>query len=675
MNYRPTLLFHCQHAMGMGHLIRSLALAEAFAERFRVVFLNGGPFPQGVERLAGIEFVDLPALGLEMDGTLISRDVNQTAAASRNVRREIILDTFRQVQPQVLLIELFPFGRKKFANELLPLLEAANRMGTQAPLTLCSLRDILVEQRKDQYAHETRAGLIANHYFDAVLVHADAKFIRLEETFHPKEPLTVPVYYTGFVTAQKPRQPAPSHDRQDSRRILVSAGGGIAGNALLRAAVEAHAMIWKKTRMPMTVVAGPFLPEKDWQVLQRAAAELEGLELKRSVPDLRAEMRNAAASISQCGYNTAMDLLSTNVPALVVPFTIEGEDEQMNRARRLESLGLVRALDPKHAGAAKLAEEVQKLAEFKPRNVTFDLNGTRHTVKLVEKLLRDRVSSARANSRQKVQLGAWLDPLREVLDTKPEKTLFFFRDDDAGWEDKRLFALLSLFEHLALPLDVAVIPMAITEELAKKLRTRVEAAPERLSVHQHGFAHTNREPAGRKCEFGPARRFAEQYADISVGKQLLEEYLGEMAAPFFTPPWNRCTEETGRCLVELGFKVLSRDATAPPLNIPGLAEIPISFDWFAKRKGDKDARLSLEELGKLLADQARQANGKPVGIMFHHALMDDGEQALASELLFLLATHSNAKCRSMRYVAKKRQEGNDVLPRNLLTGHSLYTEF
>jgi len=65
--------------------------------------------------------------------------------------------------------------------------------------------------------------------------------------------------------------------------------------------------------------------------------------------------------------------------------------------------------------------------------------------------------------------------------------------------------------------------------------------------------------------------------------------------------------------------------------------------------------LGREELGKLLAAEARQS--KPVGLLFHRALMDDDEQALASELLFLLATHSNAKCRSMQYVAKKMQEG------------------
>ena len=652
MTARPTLLFHCQHAMGMGHLIRSLALAEAFAQKFRVILLNGGPFPKGVARPANIEIIDLPALGLEMDGTLISREGEQSPAALRNQRRAMILETFRRTRPHVLLIELFPFGRKKFANELLPLLEEANRMGGDAPLTLCSLRDILVEQRKDQFAHETRARLIVNHYFDAVLVHADPRFIQLEETFHPQTPLATPVHYTGFVFAEKPSATRP---RAKSDHVLVSAGGGIAGAALFRAAVAAQKILREKFPARMKIVAGPFLPEEDWQALQRAASEQEGVELHRAVPDLCAEMRAARVSVSQCGYNTTMDLLRTNVPALVVPFMIEGEDEQMNRARRLESLGLLRVLDPKQAEATTLANEIQNLFDFKPNASAFDLNGAHNTVSLVERLLHERTPS-----RHKARLGSWLDPLREALDTAPDKTLFFFRDDDAGWEDRRLFTLLSLFEHLALPLDLAVIPQALTPVLAKKLRGRVEAAPERLSVHQHGYAHANHEQNGRKCEFGPTRNFAEQLRDIRTGKQILREHFGDLVAPFFTPPWNRCTEVTGRCLMEAGFNVLSRDATAQPLNISGLRELSITVDWFAKKKGDRASRLSRVEFGIALAETVRAAGEKPLGLMFHHAPMDDAEQAAASELLFLLATHSNAKCRSMEYVVKRMQAGENV---------------
>jgi hypothetical protein len=38
----------------------------------------------------------------------------------------------------------------------------------------------------------------------------------------------------------------------------------------------------------------------------------------------------------------------------------------------------------------------------------------------------------------------WLDPLRVALDEASGPVDFFVRDDDAGWDDERLFAMLAV---------------------------------------------------------------------------------------------------------------------------------------------------------------------------------------------------------------------------------------
>jgi hypothetical protein len=245
-------------------------------------------------------------------------------------------------------------------------------------------------------------------------------------------------------------------------------------------------------------------------------------------------------------------------------------------------------------------------------------------------------------------MSAWLEDLRRALDAAARPVDFFFRDDDAGWCDGRLFALLDIFERHSLPLDVAAIPRAVTPALAAELRSRVAAAPDRLAVHQHGFAHLNHEAEGRKCEFGASRPRSLQRDDIELGRRILSEVHGLHAGDVFTPPWNRCTGATGEALREAGFRVLSRDITARPLGVAGLYELPVRVDWFARRKG---VRLSLEELGALLAEAAGDASA-PVGVMFHHELMDDGELARAGELLELLAAHAAARCRLMSALAQ-----------------------
>ncbi len=131
------------------------------------------------------------------------------------LRREMILGAYRRHRPRVVMIELFPFGRKKFADELLPLLELAHADRAR-PLVVCSVRDILVG-RSDQPEHDERASRLANRWFDAVLVHADPRFARLEESFRPRTPLEIPVRYTGFVVAGRDRR-APTRRRAWERR-------------------------------------------------------------------------------------------------------------------------------------------------------------------------------------------------------------------------------------------------------------------------------------------------------------------------------------------------------------------------------------------------------------------------------------------------------------------------
>ncbi|MEA2284645.1 MAG: hypothetical protein QOJ21_688 [Solirubrobacteraceae bacterium] len=382
---RRTVLFHCQHSLGLGHLVRSLALAGSLAERFRVVVLSGGRLPRGVAVPPGVELVALPPMGMTVDGELISDDRRRSAERAMELRRAGILAAHEALRPDVVLVELFPFGRRKFAPELLPLLEAAGDAGA---LRLCSLRDLLVTSKRDQARHDERAACLANEHFDAVLVHSDPGFARLEESFRPATPLRVPVHYTGFVAPEE-RAAAPARARAAGQRlrVVVSAGGGRYGGDLLRAAAEAHGVGLSDAGIGVRIIAGPFLPEDEWHALRAAARGRPGLEVRRAVPDLRAEMQAATASVSQCGYNTALDVLRTGVPALVVPFAAGREDEQTRRAQRLEALGAVRVLPADRADGVTLAREVADLVRFRPAPVALDLQGAPNTALFVAKTL------------------------------------------------------------------------------------------------------------------------------------------------------------------------------------------------------------------------------------------------------------------------------------------------
>jgi peptidoglycan/xylan/chitin deacetylase (PgdA/CDA1 family) len=237
----------------------------------------------------------------------------------------------------------------------------------------------------------------------------------------------------------------------------------------------------------------------------------------------------------------------------------------------------------------------------------------------------------------------WLDPLRARLDAAPRPVQFFFRDDDVGWGDERLWALLDRFSGPARPIDLAVIPALLNRPLVGALRRRMERSNHDLALHQHGWAHANHEPCGRRSEFGPSRSIAEMRADLRRGRAAMSAAFGPASSVVFVPPWNRCSEVTAAVLRDEGVRALSRDATAEPFGLHGLAEIPVTVDWLAKRKGG--GRVAAEERAQLLATAASGA--RPVGVMLHHAVMTDDDLAELDELLGVLDTHPGAVLTSM----------------------------
>jgi predicted glycosyltransferase len=378
---RPRLLFYCQHSVGLGHLVRSMNLAGGLAEDFDVTLLNGGPWPQDVAQPASIDIVHLPALGLDADYALVSRDDRYTVEQAVEARKSLIMDCYQQTAPDVVLIELFPFGRKKFRGELMPLLEAT-RATEPAPFVACSLRDILVGSKRDQQGHDDRASRVTNEYFDAVLVHADERFVSLEETFHPTVPLRTPVHYTGFVRGPEVTRP----ERPRERRVLVSAGGGLVGAPLFRAAVEAHRRVLADLDLSTTIVTGPFLPEPVAEALFRRAEQTTGLEVVRYLPDLAGEMAASAVSVSQAGYNTTMDILSSSTPSVVVPYGEGREDEQAERSRRLERLGALRVLESDRLSGQTFFDAVRGALDWTPLSIPLALDGRTRTSQLLRTL-------------------------------------------------------------------------------------------------------------------------------------------------------------------------------------------------------------------------------------------------------------------------------------------------
>lgn len=327
------ILFYCQHVLGIGHFFRSMAVATALHEH-QVLFVEGGEPLAGFIPPPHIERAFLPPLmmdrhfeHLETRGDDLERI--QTA------RQRLLMDLFADFAPDILLIELFPFGRNRFRFELLPLLERI-RSRHPAAKVICSLRDILVE-KPDQTRYEQRVVQILNRYFDLLLIHADPQLVALDETFARVGEIRIPVHYTGFVTPAAP----PAAGRPGPNRIVASSGGGKVGTRLLAATIQAVQTLPDAT-IRLHVFVGPFMTDPDRNHLRDLAAGDPRIRLLPFATDFPRQLSRAGLSVSMAGYNTCMDILKTRTKALVYPFP--QNREQSLRAEKLAAHGFLKIL-------------------------------------------------------------------------------------------------------------------------------------------------------------------------------------------------------------------------------------------------------------------------------------------------------------------------------------------
>lgn len=378
MTRTGSVLFHVQHLLGIGHVQRSLRIAEALVRAGADVTLVSGGEPVALPRDPAIRFVQLPPIrARDARFSLIDGVGNAVDDALRQRRRTALLEAFASARPDVVIIEGFPFARRAFRFELDPLIAAA-RAAVPRPRLICSLRDIVVV-RDDPERHRGIVGRVRRD-FDAVLVHGDPTFVPLDLSFPAAREVADRLVYTGYVSPP----PAPAADAADPtigrNEVVVSAGGGAAGEALLRAALAAR-RAGCLAALPWRLLTGNALSDGDFAAL--AAAAPAGTAVERFRPDLRAILQRCRVSVSQAGYNTVLDILAAQARAVLVPFAAGRETEQPLRAERLAALGAAEVVRESELTPDRLAAAIERAAARPRCPATIDMDGAGRSARIV----------------------------------------------------------------------------------------------------------------------------------------------------------------------------------------------------------------------------------------------------------------------------------------------------
>jgi predicted glycosyltransferase len=370
-----------QHLLGIGHLQRSLCIAAALVRDGIAVTLVSGGEPSALPRDPAIRFVQLPPVhASDARFQLIDSAGRPLDDSLRARRREALLTVYAAARPDAVIVEGFPFARRAFRFEIDPLI-AAVRDGAPRPLLICSLRDIVTV--RDDPARQRDIVERVRRDFDAVLVHGDPGLIPLDRSFARAPLIADRLVYTGYVAP--PGDPAAAADDLGTGEVIVSAGGGAAGYALLTTALAARRAGWLADS-PWRLLAGDNLPDADFTALFKAAPD--GVVIERFRPNLRGLLQRCRVSVSQAGYNTVLDILATRARAVLVPFSAERETEQRLRAERLAALGAAELVCEDDLTPATLAAAIERAAAGRPAALTIAMDGATRSARFIDGLIR-----------------------------------------------------------------------------------------------------------------------------------------------------------------------------------------------------------------------------------------------------------------------------------------------
>src|SRR6266478_9802704 len=292
------VMFYCQHCVGFGHLVRSSAIVRALARKFSVMFVTGGPSVTGFELPSGVDVVRLPEIQTDAEFECLQVcDSTASLEETQVLRKDLLIRSFDSFGPDVVITELYPFGRKRFAFELIPLLDHARRRKGRTAV-VSSVRDVLVA-KKDEGRHEARVSKIINKYYDLVLVHGDERLQRLEETFPRVGDLNCPVAYTGYVVRAENRAAGSARLENPQPTIIVSVGGGKypEGHLLMESVIRAAGYLEARIPHRFHIFAGPFIPPSNYERLESLSNTTRNVTLDRFIPDLADKLRLADLSI------------------------------------------------------------------------------------------------------------------------------------------------------------------------------------------------------------------------------------------------------------------------------------------------------------------------------------------------------------------------------------------
>lgn len=295
-------LFYCSYTLGVGHLFRSLNICQSLVEISEIDFIQGG-----------IEIgrtVDSPVF---QKITLPPFD-EKSSYADQLFNRHQVLEEKLKDSYDFLITEMFPFGKRYLADEVVGVIKKLKNENPKCRI-IASIRDIL---DPDQMGEQKGALEVFNRWYDALLVHGDSDWIKLEESFPEARNLKGKIHYTGY---EAPFFLVPNIPKERLNQILIMAGGGFECHELYLFVGRCAHLFPDYTFLFVMGPKGDPKTEKD--LINLAQENIKIIPFQENIEE---EMVRSKLAIVRPSSSTCVHLVRTKTKALFYPY-IESESQ------------------------------------------------------------------------------------------------------------------------------------------------------------------------------------------------------------------------------------------------------------------------------------------------------------------------------------------------------------
>ncbi|MBF0330327.1 MAG: hypothetical protein HQL17_00180 [Candidatus Omnitrophica bacterium] len=375
MHPKHKFLFHFTHKETLGHATRLTSLVNALTKTIpcEVYILQGG-VPQN--------FIIFPAkakiyhIPYPFDSKISFNGPRATVHARE--RAGFILNIIKEVRPTAFITEFFPFGRLECLPELLPSLHFLKTSKTRifASIGYPLLSD-LIRHKEDRLIKLLPS---VSQLFDHIFIHTppllENPYVHAclttdkQRAFYKTflESIAAKTSYTGYIVPHKILEPShadPIKRPKGICTVLLSRGSGAVNPKLIANAISAQAILGNKYRL--IAVCGPATSATEITFFKQhiKKTKAQNTLLLKSTADLMKLLKDSDISISLCGYNTSVQLMQAQKPAIIIPWqnptSKDATTDQLARARLLQERFNATIIPYDKLSAQLLAATIKKI--------------------------------------------------------------------------------------------------------------------------------------------------------------------------------------------------------------------------------------------------------------------------------------------------------------------------